>query len=143
MRIKIKEFDHYIYSTRIKVRVTDLNYGNHLSNEMMLTYAQQARVDFLNSLGYGELTLAGKGIIMTDAAVIYKAEVHAADQLKIELTIDELTNIGFDIYYKISNITSETVVANVKTGILCFDYNTKKISPIPEEVVKKLKPLIT
>ncbi|MDC0230871.1 thioesterase family protein [Aureispira] len=143
MRIKIKDFDHYIYSSRIKVRITDLNYGNHLSNEMILTYAQQARVDFLNSLGYGELTLAGKGIIMTDAAVIYKSEAHAGDQLKIEITLDDLTSIGFDIYYKISNIVTNIEVANVKTGILCFDYSIKKISPIPQEVVDKIKVLMT
>ena len=110
---------------------------------MMLSYAQQAGVDFLNSLGYGELNLAGKGIIMTDAAVIYRSEAHAADQLKIELTLDDLSSIGFDIYYKISNIVTNIEVARVKTGILCFDYNTKKISPIPQEVVDKIKPLMT
>ena len=139
MRIKLKDCDNYIYSTSIKVRITDLNYGDHVGNEMMLVYAQQARVDFLNSLGYGELTLAGKGIIVVDAAVIYKAEVQAGELLNIALAIDDLTSIGFDFYYNITNAKTNRVVARVKTGILCFDYSTKKIAPIPKEVMDKIK----
>lgn len=139
MRIQLKDCDKYIFSTEIKVRITDLNYGNHLGNEKMLTYVQEARVDFLNTLGYGELTLAGKGIIMTDAAVVYKSEAHGGDLLKIELAIEDLTSMSFDFYYKVTNINTNKIVAMVKTGILCYDYQTKKICPIPLEVVEKFK----
>lgn len=142
MRVKIKNCDHFIFSTQLKVRITDLNYGNHVGNEMMLIYAQQARVDFLNSLGYGELTLAGKGIIMNDTAIVYKAEVHAGDVLQIDIALEELTSIGFDLYYKISNVATQREVARIKTGILCFDYSTKKIASIPQEVLDKIQPLL-
>lgn len=142
MRVKLKECDQYIFSTKIKVRITDLNYGGHVGNEMMLIFAQQARVDFLNSLGYGELTLAGKGIIMTDAVVLYKSESHAGDELKIELGIEDLTTIGFDLHYKITNSETHREVARVKTGILCFDYQEKKIASLPQEVVNKLNVLL-
>ncbi len=139
MRVKIKELERYFFSTSILVRITDLNYGNHLSNEKMLSFAQQARVDYLNTLGYGELTFAGKGIIMTDAAVIYKAEVQAADLLNVDLGLDDLSDFGFDFYYKISNHDTGQVVAYVKTGILCFDYAAKKIAKIPLEIMDVLK----
>lgn len=141
MRAKLKEYKSYVFSTTVKTRITDLNYGGHIGNEMMLIYAQQARVDFLNSLGYGELTLAGKGIIMTDAVVLYKSEAFAGDRLNIEIAIDDLTSIGFDMHYKITNRTTNREVARVKTGILCFDYQQKKIAALPEEVVLKLKGL--
>jgi YbgC/YbaW family acyl-CoA thioester hydrolase len=142
MRVKLKNCDQYIFTTTVKTRITDLNYGGHVGNEMMLIFAQQARVDFLNSLGYGELTLAGKGIIMTDAMAVYKSEVHAGDELTIELAIDDLTSIGFDFYYKITNTQTSREVARVKTGILCFDYTEKKIASIPKEVLDKIKALL-
>lgn len=142
MRVKLKECDQYIFTTRVKTRITDLNYGGHVGNEMMLIFAQQARVDLLNSLGYGELTLAGKGIIMTDAVVLYKSEVHAGDELNIDVAIDDLTSIGFDLHYKISNTQTNREVARVKTGILCFDYAEKKIASIPQEVLEKINALI-
>lgn len=142
MRVKLKNCDQYIFTTEVKTRITDLNYGGHIGNEMMLIFAQQARVDLLNSLGYGELTLAGKGIIMTDAAVVYKSEAHAGDVLRIEVAIDDLTSIGFDLHYKITNKQTNREVARVKTGILCFDYDEKKIASIPQEVMDKIKALI-
>lgn len=141
MRIQLKDCEKYIFSTEIKVRVTDLNYGNHLGNEKMLSYAQEARVDFLNSLGYGELTLGDKGIIMTDAVVVYKSEAFGGDLLRIDLAIEDLTYMTFDFYYKITNVNTGKVVAMVKTAILCFDYQTKKMSPIPEEVMEKFEEL--
>lgn len=142
MRIKLKDCEQYIFTTSVSTRITDLNYGGHVGNEMMLIFAQQARVDFLNSLGYGELTLAGKGIIMTDAAVVYKSEAHAGDELTIEMAIDDLTSIGFDFHYKITNTQTNREVARVKTGILCFDYTEKKIASIPQEVLDKIKALL-
>jgi len=142
MRVKLKECNQYIFTTSVKTRITDLNYGGHLGNEMMLIFAQQARVDFLNSLGYGELTLAGKGIIMIDAVVVYKSEAHAGDDLNIEVGIDDLTSIGFDLHYKITNTQTDREVARVKTGILCFDYDEKKITSIPQEVLDKINALI-
>ncbi len=33
----------WAYSTEIEVRVTALNYGNHLANQQFLAYAQEAR----------------------------------------------------------------------------------------------------
>jgi len=142
MRIKLKDCDKYIFSTEIKVRVTDFNYGNHVGNEMMLLYAQQARTEFIKSLGYTELNMEGMGIIVTDAAVIYKAEVNTQTTLRIDIAIEDLTPFGFDYYYKVTNTETNVEVASIKTGILCFNYNTRKIGPIPEVVEEKLLALI-
>ncbi|WMX15480.1 MULTISPECIES: thioesterase family protein [unclassified Aureispira] len=142
MRAKLKDCKQYVFTTSVRVRITDLNYGGHVGNEMMLIFAQQARVDLLKSWGYGELTLAGKGIIMTDAVVLYKSESHEGDELKIEIGIDDLTSIGFDLYYKITNAQTNREVARVKTGILCFDYGEKKIASLPQEVVAKINALL-
>ena len=141
MRIRLKDNLPICFRTTVMVRITDLNYGGHMGNEMLLVYAQQARVDFLQSMGYGELTLAGKGIIMTDAAVIYRSEAHAGESLTVELALDDRTAIGFDLYYTFRVEESSRLVGRVKTGIVCFDYDTKKVSPLPAEVVEKLDQL--
>jgi len=141
MRIRLKDSLPICFRTTVMVRITDLNYGGHMGNEMLLVYAQQARVDFLQSMGYGELTLAGKGIIMTDAAVIYRSEAHAGENLIVELALDDRTAIGFDLYYTFRVEEGNRLVGRVKTGIVCFDYETKKVSPLPTEVVEKLDQL--
>ena len=139
MRIKLDEPQKYIFSTFIKIRVSDLNYGNHLSNDRLLSFAHQARVEWLDSLGFSEMNFGGNGIIMTDAAVIYKSEGHLNDELKIELGIADLSRSGFDIYYKIVNQRNNKELAMVKTGILSFDYSHKKVCSIQQEVLEKIQ----
>jgi hypothetical protein len=140
MRIKLDEPKKYIFSTFIKIRVSDLNYGNHLSNDRLLSFAHQARVEWLDSLGFSELNFGGNGIIMTDAAVIYKSEGHLNDELKIELGLADLSRSGFDIYYKIVNQRNNKELAMVKTGILSFDYSNKKVCSIQQKVLEKIQP---
>lgn len=143
MRLRLKDHPPTCFTTQVNVRITDLNYGGHMGNEMLLIYAQQARVDFLASMGYGELTLAGKGIIMADAAVQYRSEAHAGETLKIEVALDDRSSVGFDLYYNITEQTTGRLVGRVKTGIVCFDYATKKVSPLPQEVMHQLDQLPT
>jgi acyl-CoA thioester hydrolase len=139
MRIKLDEPNRYIFHTHCKIRVSDLNYGNHLSNDRLLCFAHQARVEWLESLGYSELNFGGKGIIMTDAAIVYKSEGHLNDELKIEIGLSDLSRSGFDIYYKISNLSNNKDLAMVKTGILSFDYSNKKVCSIQPEVLEKIE----
>ncbi|MCP4441506.1 MAG: thioesterase [Aureispira sp.] len=139
MRIKLKTLEHYIFSTELTIRVDDLNYADHLSNDRILTYAHQARVELFAAWGYRELEFGGVGIIMTDAAVVYKSEGHLGDKLKIEVGIDELSRVGFDMYYRITNVKTGQEVAQVKTGIICYDYSLKKVVTIPKEALLKLE----
>lgn len=141
MRIKLKQELPICFKTTVQVRITDLNYGGHMGNEMLLIYAQQARVDFLAHMGYGELTLAGKGIIMTDAGVVYRSEAHAGETLTVAVALDDRSAVGFDLYYTLREKETGRLVGRVKTGIVCFDYTTKKVSPLPMEVVQKLDQL--
>jgi acyl-CoA thioester hydrolase len=139
MRIKLKTLEHYFFKTNLTIRVDDLNYADHLSNDRILTFAHQARVELLAAWGYKELELAGVGIIMTDAAVVYKSEGHLGDALQIEVGVDELSRVGFDLYYRITNIQTGKEVAHIKTGIICYDYVAKKVTTIPQEVKVKLE----
>ena len=66
--MKIEMPDKWAFSTEIEVRVTDLNYGNHLANQQFLAYAQEARVRFFATYGFTELDFGGVSLIQADAA---------------------------------------------------------------------------
>jgi acyl-CoA thioesterase FadM len=75
-RIKLQMPKTYQFSTTIGVRINDLNYGNHLGNDALLSIIHEARVRFLNSLGYTEIDVEGVGILMADSVIIYKSQGH-------------------------------------------------------------------
>jgi len=137
-RIKISMPETILFSTQINVRITDINYGNHLGNDSVLSIAHEARVQFLKSLDYSELDIESAGIIMNDAAIVYKAEARYGDKLQIDIAVDDFSRKGCDFFYHIKNDKQQTV-AIVKTGIIFFDYEKRKPVRIPAEFLVKTK----
>jgi acyl-CoA thioester hydrolase len=142
-RIEIQLPGKFMFTTEIAVRVSDLNYGNHVGNDSILTLMQEARTLFYRSIGFeSEVKLEGSvGQIVTDAAVVYKAESFLGDVLRFEIAIENFNKYGFDFFYRITNKASGKEVAHGKTGIVCFDYSKRKIVSIPEKLIVKLRSL--
>jgi YbgC/YbaW family acyl-CoA thioester hydrolase len=128
----------YLFSTKIPIRITDLNYGNHLGNDALLSILHESRVRFLNSLGYSEGDIEGIGIMMADVVIIYKFQGFYGDILKIEIGIDDISKKSCDFYYRITN-QQEKVVAICKTAIVFYDYQSQKPAAIPERFVRKIQ----
>jgi len=100
-RIKIDPPESFSFSTSITVRITDLNYGAHVGNDTVLSFIHEARFRYLQSLGYTELNLEGVGLIMSDAALVFKNEIYFGDELLISIRAVEFIRVGFDLIYKI------------------------------------------
>ena len=135
-RMKIAMPDDWHFSTQIVVRVTDLNYGNHLGNEQFLAYAQIARVAFLEKHGFTELDFGGVSLIQADAAIIYKGEGHLNDTVTIGVAAVQEGNSSFNLFYRFTNETTSRIMAEIRTAIVCFDYEKGKPVGIPECVKK-------
>ncbi|NJQ98668.1 MAG: hypothetical protein HC784_16070 [Hydrococcus sp. CSU_1_8] len=56
--------DAFHFKMTIPVRISDLNYGNHLANHVYLEMMQEARMQFFAQWGWSEKDLAGVAVIM-------------------------------------------------------------------------------
>jgi acyl-CoA thioester hydrolase len=140
-RIKITVPDKFIYITEIPIRITDINYGGHLGNDSLLSIIHEARVRFLNNLGYSESNVEGVGIIMVDSAIQYKSEGFYGDELLVEVTVNDFSGIGCDFIYRLSNKKTSKEIAIAKTGIVFFDYGKRKTAPVPDKFKNKIDEL--
>jgi acyl-CoA thioester hydrolase len=137
-RVKIALPATFRFATTLPVRITDLNYGGHLGNDALLSLLHEVRVQFLASLGEQEVDPATQlGFIMADVAIEYKAEAFYGDVLHVEVGTNDLSKYGFDMVYQVKNQAGKEV-ARAKTGMLTFDYNTRKLRPLPAELVAKI-----
>lgn len=118
------------FISHIPVRITDMNYGNHLGNDALLSIIHDARMQFLASLNFTELNVNGIGMIMADVMIAYKNESLYGDILKVEIFTDNITSRSFDFLYKINTVREGNVVeiAEAKTGMVSYDYRIKKIT---------------
>ncbi|HCM77907.1 MAG TPA: thioesterase [Cytophagales bacterium] len=140
-RITLELPSQFIFSTTLTVRVSDINYGGHVGNDAILALMQDARVIFYRTLGFaGEVSFEGTvGQIIADAVVVYKSESFLGDQLQVEIAVDDFNKYGFDMFYLITNLSTGKETARGKTGIVCFDYDKRKVASIPESLLTKLK----
>jgi acyl-CoA thioesterase FadM len=133
-RIKLKSLETYPFSIELGVRVTDLNYGGHLGNDRLLSLVHEARVAFLAGHGLSELDCGGVSLTMGDAALIYQGEAFAGDALRFEVAAGEASGSGFRLFYRITRPSDGSPIALAETGMVCFDYQARKICPLPEAV---------
>jgi acyl-CoA thioester hydrolase len=133
-RVKLEIPAHKIFTTNIPVRITDINYGNHVGNDALVSIIHEARMQWLTSNNFTELNIGGAAIIMADLAVEYKAESFYGDTLNVAVFIGKITKISFEIFYEITTTRNDkkVIIANAKTGMVCFDYEARKVTSVPE-----------
>ncbi len=142
-RVELNLPDKFLFKTEIVVRPSDLNYGNHLGHDRILTLMQDARVEFYRSLGFkNELNFEGSvGQVIADVVVQYKSESFLGDRLTINIRVADFNKYGFDMYYLVENAVTNKEVARAKIGIVCLDYDTRKIARIPDVLKNRLTSL--
>jgi acyl-CoA thioesterase FadM len=131
--------DQYYYTTLLTVRVTDINAGNHLGNDSMISMISEARARFLFEYGVTETEGDGTGIIVTDLATTYRAEAHARDQLLFEVGVMDFNKYGGDVIFRVTRPKDKTLVAMAKQGFVFFNYKTSQVVVMPEEFRAKFE----
>ena len=139
-RVKLDLPAHPLGSFTVPVRITDINYGNHVGNNAIVEFIHEARVQFLNTHHFTELNAGGIGLIMNELVVEYKNESFYNDQLNISVFCGEITRVSFELYYELSVFRDEIniIIAHAKTGMVGYDYEQKKVAAIPEALKRIL-----
>lgn len=135
MRIELTFPEKILFTTQLEVRVSDLNYGNHLGNDSILSLVHEARMRFLSDAGYSEMNVEGVGLIMADAGIQFKSEAFYGETIYVEIAINDIARVSFDLYYRLK--CNDRIVAIVKTGMLFFDYENRKIKSVPAGFAEK------
>lgn len=138
-RVKI-DFPEKYFNTIIKipVRITDINYGNHVGNDSLVSIIHEARMQFLQTNNYTELNIEGIGLIMSELLVEFKNEAFYKDIIDVKIAMGDISRASFELLYKLiaTRQHEEIFIANAKTTMVCYDYDSKKVTTIPEKFRK-------
>ncbi len=139
-RVKLLLPEQSLGTFSVPVRITDINYGNHVGNNAIVEFIHEARVQFLKVHHFTELDAGGIGLIMNELIVEYKNESFYNDQLNISVFCGDITRVSFELYYELSVKRNETniIIAHAKTGMVGYDYEEKKVVAIPDALKKVL-----
>ncbi|MBT6102016.1 acyl-CoA thioesterase [Oceanospirillaceae bacterium] len=130
--IKINpQFDE-LFRCSLQVRVADLNYGNHLGNDQILSYFHEGRVLWLNQHSLSEKDVGGCGLIMAATSIEYLAQAYLHQHLELTLGARAVGKARFTIVYKLTEQQTEQTIALGETHMGCFDYQNQKPARAPQ-----------
>ena len=133
IKLELPEPQKFIFTTDITPRISDINYGNHLGHDRLITLLHEVRLRFLAQHGFSEIDVAGNSIIMADLAIVYKAEVTYGECLTVDIALLDQSRVGCTFFYLVRKKRAQKEVARATTGIVFFDYQKKKVARIPPE----------
>ena len=133
-RIRLSSPEVVVFSTEMEVRITDLNYGNHLGHMELVGLLHEARVRFLRSVGLAELDVEGLLLMVVDLAVSYRAEAHASQVLVVDIGLAFTGSRGVDFTYAVRERASGTTIALAKTGVIFADRESRRPVRVPASI---------
>lgn len=132
-RIQLEFSDNlFRFSTSMTVRTTDINAGQHLGNDAMVSMLSEARARFLSHFGISEIDNKSCGIVVTDLAVQYKAQARAYEHLQFDAGIDDFNKYGADVVLRVTRPADGVLIAQAKYGFVFFNYTESRVLPVPE-----------
>jgi acyl-CoA thioester hydrolase len=139
-RVKLQVPENKIITITIPVRITDINYGNHLGNDAFVSIIHEARMQWLHQYGFTELNIEGTGLILADLVVEFKNESFYGDNIDVTITVGEISKVSFELYYHLQaqRNNEPVILALAKTGMVCYDYSAKKITAVTEKIKELL-----
>jgi 4-hydroxybenzoyl-CoA thioesterase len=128
----------YTFTTDFTVRIGDVNYGGHMGNDKYLLLFHDARLLYLGTFGFSEKDIGGAGLIMSEAHVVFKAEVFLGDLLRVGVLATELEGMRFRMDYEVERRSDGRIVATGWTGMVAFDYLKRRPVKIPDVFREKV-----
>ncbi len=131
-RLKLTYEGPTLFTHEIPVRITDLNYGNHLAHDTLVSLLHEARARFFSFHDMSEKDVDGAGIILVDLAVRYQAQGFYGQVMVIEIGVVDVGSRGCTLEYRVTEKEQGTPVALARTGIVFFDYGAQKVVGMPD-----------
>ena len=113
------------------VRFRDLDSLGHMNNAVYATFLEQARIAFLAPLG-AHVT----GMILARLEIDFRAQVSFGDTVEIEVVTGRIGTKSFELAYTMR--VGETVVAEAKSVLVAYDYQSERSIEIPDEWKERL-----
>ncbi|MBY6028358.1 thioesterase family protein [Halomonas sp. DP8Y7-1] len=118
----------------LTVRITDMNYGQHLGHDAVISLMHEARAAALAELGLHEGDLGGYPSVAADLAIQYQAEAHWPDALVIDTAIPAPGRKAITVYHRIRRERDERIVATARINLMVVDPQAARPVAVPDAV---------
>lgn len=129
------------FSVEKRVRYSETDSEGVLNNVAIFKYFETGRTEFWRAAGIDiPATLAsGIGIVMAHQECDYRAPAYPDELLVIDVRLGGVGNSSFTTEYRVRRAASGETVAEAKTVHVVIDSKTRKSTPVPAKLRKKME----
>jgi acyl-CoA thioester hydrolase len=143
MRIDIPENKKKIHETIIAIRWGDMDSYRHINNTVYFRYMEQARIEWITSLGFS-CTAEKEAMIMVNGFCNFYKQVSYPASLRVSTFVGQIGNSTVDLINTMELIGTGTdqepvLCAAGGATMLWVDLEKNKSMPWPESILKVLR----
>jgi acyl-CoA thioester hydrolase len=120
--------------TPIQIRFSDIDWMGHVNNAVYLSYIEKSRIDFFDQSEI-KINWRQTGFILARTEINYKQPVLLNDTIYVKTWCTAIGNKSFTLNFEIikKTETSQTIVADGITVLVCYNYALSQSEKIPDE----------
>ncbi|WP_099158691.1 acyl-CoA thioesterase [Virgibacillus ndiopensis] len=128
----------FTFFTPIKVRFSETDMFGHVNNVSSFIYFEEARIEFLKSVGLFDDANSKNGIpIVADLQCDYHKQIFFEDDLRLFVKVSHVGNSSFDLHYMALN-QNEDMCLTGRGRIVYIHPETGNSVPLSETMKEKL-----
>jgi acyl-CoA thioester hydrolase len=120
--------DDFAFSTDMEVQLRDIDRLNHVNNAVVVTYLQQARIEYLDELvGYVDQET---DVVVATQEMEYHHPIEWGDTVTIDVRVTDVGTSSVAVEYRVR--VGETVCVTATTVLVAFDRDAQSSVSLPD-----------
>ncbi len=139
MRMEIPEEKKLVHQMLMPIRWGDMDAFGHVNNTVYFRYMEQARVEWITSLGY-DVAPGDASMLMINGFCNFYQQVSYPGELILKTFIGAIGRSSIDLFTSMSLTTAPDVIAASGGATMVWvDLKTNKSAPWPQHVLDHLR----
>jgi len=122
-----------VLTSHIPVRWGDMDALGHVNNTVYFRYAEQARIDWLDSIGVRDIVDVEEGVVIVNASCTFLKPIAYPATVEIRTLIGKPGRSSLPTYYEMRCVgDADTLYAEGASKIVWWNPRTGKSLPLPD-----------
>jgi acyl-CoA thioester hydrolase len=124
-----QEFRH---RTSLQVRFRDIDAFGHVNNAVVLTYAEQARIEYLQAvLAFDRIER--QSLILARVELDYRSPILLGEEVTVDTRVDWVGRSSFGMSHRITAGADARLAGDVSTVLVTYDYAVARPMAVPDD----------
>ncbi len=123
------------------MRWGDMDAMGHVNNTVYFRYAEQARIEWLESLGYGVDAGREETVVIINASCTFLVPITYPATVEVRLFVGKPGRSSLPTYYEMRVAGEETLYAEGAAKLVWFVPRTGRSAPLPEDIRRRIESL--